>query len=1218
MSGYFSLNLKTCLLRGSKPPQGTYPSAFRQKPSALKALRPPIPGLRVERADSLFKPEIAQVSPEKIMAEQAREARIQQIVSSLPKPEVYLPGQKAKIVAPKKRSLIGPIAAGGLAALAATLIPSLAAASQGGALGGALVALTSSPLGIAALVGGGALLATFYVKYLFGFDKGMELRNANPGNPSLRRQLAMFSLIPLPILAGSGLLYLGACLLPWGTAPTFFALAGAGLVYGIYKTAQSIRQTIRANQQTITPGYKSNPKGILSTNILSHGVQGAEAAYIFYRGATLFELLAGVGSLVATCQVAGLLTLASGAASLGIPLFILTSIYLSFTSKKWNELQHKYGPRYDLSSGRGIRTVILAAAGCAAAGALIWGGAPVLLNIVLAVAFFYTEVHALIHNWSCQTGSREIIQTPPEEYSDTEVWNAARRPQSPWITAMKPSLDTKECMIPLLATLYLRKGTNWDFINIVSTKGVHADAWETHECMRFLREKQEAILEIIERAWTRIGLAPDLTDRYEELAAMYEEMANLWQRESAGDFSNLTVSELAGRTNVFRIASGSFCSAVSSPAEGTIHVPDNFERYLGEAIAYEGHKFRQTANEIRNRSSRSQAEIDEHLETLTRQYSVIFHAFAVHGQFRNTIADIRSSKIRKIDIFNQLSMTYKTGGSILRKNRHTGEYYWEFIPCKRIRALDTATNTLHWTNRADAELAAVETYSDVRHLDNTGLTDPAGPVHSREAYTYGAPRNGDHNTVVYENGRRETHTLNNGIVTVTDNGVPRDPNSDEVVWVPGMPITPQLEAALPAKWKDKGGKLHEDVVGPSLSHFFSSRYQTMLDGEHVGIIVSDFLAPMEKDIQDPYVFAIWKVPEQMSVPNALPLRESTADQLVRISPFYANFMFRVTEEDTGLTLYIPYDWKKNPRMMSGNFWKDTAHVELMSRDEFRRRFGRDCRDNHGDKHPNVIVAYDARGNKLGKPEEALPYSNFLRDPHAYSSVEFDRGLGRIGDMVFVGYTFQRPDGTRYLRWLPREKDWPEIETDENHQSFEVKGQKIVLRSCRWIGKRFYYDQSRLGLDPGNHENPNFEVTGIEGPQAFLGPNARSPFVIDRCRRNADGSLQRHDYAPFDGRIKNLDNVVDQRVIGSDLELTRITPDDKQVVELGTEESLNHPSTWISGTSINSHPTDRRKVRVTIDFTNPFDGSPAGTQDLDLDKNSFPDLDSIYQGGNSNP
>ncbi len=1248
-------------LRGPKVPQSFSSYFSKPKMSALKAPMPAsIPGLRVARADYSFSPKIEQISVEQKIAD----------LNAALKLEADLRQERIQ-AEPKKRSFLGKIAAASLAALSVTLIPKLAFA---GTLGGALAALASSPLGIAALVGGGALLLTFYVKYMFGFDKTMSERNNNPGDKTLLKQLAIFSAIPAAIAAGSGLLYLGACMLPWGAAPTFFALAGAGLVYGLYKTGKSIYQSIKANEQTITPGYKSRLRAIFGTNILSHGVQGAEAAYMFYRGATLFELLAGVSSYAINSIVAGgaagLAVFGTGALGLGGLIFLGTAFYLRFTSKKCNQMQHDQGRRFDLRSKRGIRTVLLAAAGSALAGGLLWSGAPIVINIALALAFFATEVHALVHNWSCQGGSREIIQTPPEEYSNKDVWNAARRPNSPWITVMKPGFEPREFIVPTYSILYLRKGVNWDF-NIIcgANMGLTFAFKENHEALEFLRNKQKAILDIVSRGRSRIGQASNPSARYQELAKLYEELAEHWSKESVGDFSNLTVTkEYRGKTNVF-----------SSPEA------DEVETYLGETIKYEGEKFIDLANKLRQRDplTMSREEIEEHLESLERQFSVIFHWFPPK-QFRNICPDVIRSKIREIDLFNQNSAKdFRSGASILRKNRFTGEYYWEILPTQRIWDLDTTTNKLNWRNRTRKEMSEVESYSDIRFVDNTNMTDPVGAQHERSAYTYGAMQPADSLEINFRDGSRLSFTRSGG--PSVGNQLRNNPDRDPVVWVPGMDLDPKIEAALPKDWKESNGKIH-DVFKPALFHFFGSKYQTMCDGEHADIITSDFLAPLEKDIKDPYIFTFWKVPEKVTVPNPENLKEEEGDHLVRISASYGNFCLRVKEKDSGKVLYIPYNWMKN-QQIKGPVWTEAQRIELISRKEFEKRYNTDPRDGHGDKLPYVIVPYDGNNNRLilsvnekgfkgigpdpkqiwndlisqgyldgdGKIQlkfdavrdnfilsinaskkevdeifkvllevyrTVLPYSYFLKEPSKYETAEFDRGLGRIGDMNFYAYTFLREDGTRYMRWLPKEDDWQEMDFDERHQRFEFKGKNVILHACRWIGKRFFFDKHRLVLNPGTKENPNFEVTGIEGPEAFLRSiGAKGKFVISRYIRNADGSLANIGYAPFTGSIQDLNHVVDQRINNDHLELTRITPDDKKVVALGNDAPLNHPSTWIESVSINNHQTDKKIkdpniIRLTLTYTNPFSKASAGTQDIDLDRRLFPDMNSIYREGNN--
>jgi len=1237
---------------GSRIPQRILPSIPHQNLSNFRPVAAdPHPGKTL-----LFRPQIVQVDVEQKIAE------IQGAANAAIKLEKNLEQKRTETQTSRSRTIMGTLAAGSLAALAITLIPKIAYA---GSLGGTLLSLASTPLGLAVLVGAGLTTLAFYVKYMFGFDKTMDARNANPGDSTLRKQLVVFSMIPLTILGGSGLLYLGACFLPWGAAPTFFILAGGGLIYGAYKFVRSVIQTVKANRQTISPGYKTNFRQILGTNLSSHLVQGAEAAYAFYRGATLFELIVGVVSYTVYSAVAAtsLASLGTGALALGLPLAVLTTAYLRFTSKKWNELQHEFSRRFDLSSARGIRNVALAIGGSLAAGVLLWNFHAPLINLGLALAFFFTEVHALVHNWSCQGGSREIIQVPPEEYSDSSVWGAARRPNSPWITVMKPGFDANDFIVPTYAILYLRKGVNWDF-NIISgiNLGVAGAFKDTHETLKFLRQKEGSILKLISVFESRINAARTLPDKYVALADLYEALAKHWDNESHGNFSKLAVTkDYAHKRDAF-----------SSPDA------NEFEKYLGECIRWEATKFRDQAQGLRSRStaSLSQAEINEHLDAFKKQYGLIFHWFPPK-QFRNICPDVIKSKIREIDLFNQLIRTFKTGASILRRNNRTGEYYWEILPCKRIRKLDPHTNTLSWVTRSKNEIDNTESYSDIRSVDNTGMADPTGPAHSREAYTYGNMTEGESISIDYKNGRRETFTMTSGRIVVTG---ARDPNSDAVVWMPGMPIDPALEAALPKDWKDKNGKIH-DVFKPALLHFFESRYQTMCDGEHADIITSDFLAPLEKDLKDSYIFGLWKVPEKIEVPNAEHLKERDNDRLVRISPSYANFMLRVKEADTGKVLYIPYNWMKNTKI-KGDVWSNIHQIELMSRDDFRARFGVEPRDGHGDKFENVIVPFSENNNplrvinrgktpkliwrkiidlgyvrevgdglglvtpkldaaiknneleqtlggkesdkiredlkKTARSPEVLPYSYFLKDPGKYAAAEIDRGLGRIGDMNFVAYTYERENKTRYMRWLPREKDWPELDFEERNERIDIRAGKIILHTCRWIGKRFAYDRHRMMLDPGSHEHPNFEVTEIKGPEQFL----RSIRAIGRFVLTVKDAAGRITYRPFAGRSNNSETVVDQRINGSNLELFHITQDEKRVLELGSDSNLingqplNHDSTWISSVRFSETIANPKRVCLTIDFVNPYNGSEAGTQTIELPKNLFPNLHSIYYNGNN--
>jgi len=1390
---------------GSRIPQRILPSIPHQNLSNFRPITvDPHPGKTL-----LLRPQIVQVDVEQKIAE------IQGAASAAVKLEKTLEHKRIEAQTSRSRTVMGTLAAGSLAALAITLIPKVAYA---GSLGSTLLSLASNPLGLAVLVGAGLTTLAFYVKYMFGFDKTMDARNANPGDSTLRKQLAVFSMIPLTILGGSGLLYLGACFLPWGAAPTFFILAGGGLIYGAYKFVRSVIQTVKANRQTISPGYKTNLRQIIGTNLSSHLVQGAEAAYAFYRGATLFELIAGVVSYTVYGAVAAtsLASLGTGALAIGLPLAVLTTAYLRFTSKKWNELQHEFGRRFDLSSARGIRNVALAIGSSLAAGALLWNFHAPLINLGLALAFFFTEVHALVHNWSCQGGSREIIQTPPEEYSDSSVWGAARRPNSPWISVMKPGFDANDFIVPTYALLYLRKGVNWDF-NIISgiNLGMAGAFKDTHETLKFLRRKEQLILHIISVYERRIHAAATLAGRYVELANLYEALALRWENESRGNFSSLTVTkDYARKRNAF-----------SSPDA------NEFEKYLGECIRWEATKFRDQAQRLRARptASLSQAEINEHLDAFKKQYGLIFHWFPPK-QFRNICPDVIKSKIREIDLFNQLIRTFKTGASILRKNRHTGEYYWEILPCSRIRKLDPHTNTLSWVTRSNDEIDNTESYSDIRDVDNTGMTDPTGPAHSRKAYTYGPMGLNDKQVINFKDGTHLTFTAARGPSAAAQ--LATHPDRDPVVWVPGMLIDPALEAALPKDWKDKKGKIN-DVFKPALFHFFESRYQTMCDGEHADIITSDFLAPLEKDLKDSYVLGLWKVPEKVEVPNAEHLKERDDDRLVRISPSYANFMLRVKEADTGKVLYIPYNWMKNTKI-KGDVWSNIHRIELMSRDDFRARFGVEPRDGHGDKFENVIVPFDQNGNRIrlitrgqfknpiasliwekligkkyvkevgdgtgfiqpsldaairedaitlnfsrkeldhalaefakselkrliaelvegklteenirklndafrgiitkardtlqrnaqnddelkaliknvienrstykqlkalpgvlskvliefktklelakasgeemaekeiektipevlkkirteelkesisaeefkksvdelhakevpeilkkipdilktsAKSAEVLPYSYFLKDPKEYESPEIDRGLGRIGDMNFVAYTYERENKTRYMRWLPRDKDWPELDFEERNERIDIRAGKIILHTCRWIGKRFAYDRHRLMLDTGSHEHPNFEVTEIKGPEQFL----RSIGAIGRFVFAVKDAAGRITYRPFTGRSNNSETVVDQRINGSNLELFHITQDDKRVLELGHDQNLlngqplNYPSTWINSVSINLHPTDRNQARIEIRFVNPFTGAAMGTQDIDIQRGLLPNLSSIYRNGNN--
>ncbi|MFA5840454.1 MAG: hypothetical protein WC890_07425 [Candidatus Margulisiibacteriota bacterium] len=1107
----------------------------------------------------------------------------------------------------KTTGSIGVVALGSLLALS---IPKLALA---GTLGGSVLAIASSPLGLMGLVGGGLLLATFYIKYMFGFDKTMDKRNDNVGDPTLKNQIIAFSFIPMSIITGSGLCYLGSLLLPWGITPSFLGIAAVGIGVGTFSAVKSIYQSFKIKQQTITPGFKSNLRQIFETNLLSHAVQGAEAAYMFYRGATVFEIIIGAGAFAA--KVIGATSLASlgaGVLWVGVPLFLLGSFHKRFVAHKMNEAKTDFGPRYDFSSARGRRAILFTALGSAVLGVTAWCFAMPAVNITLALAFFFVETHALIHNWSGQSGSREIIASLPEEYAEAEVWRAARRPTSPHITMIKPGFGAADYILPTNAIIYLRKGVNMDFsLNFAPNMGMPGEFKDAYVAFDFLRQKEAAILDLVDARHDAIirlrASGGTLTSQYRELARLYEDLAKHWQVEAQGNFSTLSVTPYAGKSDVYSCADAS-----------------QAERYYGQAIAWEGEKFQRQADSLMGRTrGLSEAEIDEHLQALEKQYSIIFHIFAPK-QFRNYTPDVIKSKIREIDLFNHLTDKVKHGASILRRNRLTGEFYWELVPAKRGIRFNPSDNTKAWRNRPDTELHAVESNSDIAYFENSTLPDPLpdnrGRLHLRSSYTYGPNCGATTNLIVFKNPT-ETH--------------------DEVVWVPGMQLDPAIAAQLPKEWKRTDGQIDEAFT-PGLIHFFESRYQTMCDGEHADINTSDFLAPLERDIKKAFAFVMWRVPEKTTVPNPMnlrgnndpqgDLRESQADRLVRISASYAPFGLQVTEAATGKRLTIPYNWAKT-RNIPAAVWSETHSIRLMTREDFKAEYGKEARDNHGDKLPYVIVPLDASGKKLGKPELVLPYSYFLGHPTEYSEAQFDRTLGRIGNSNFNAYTFERSDGTRYMRWLPREEDWPEMEFGEQYQTHEIKGKEIVLHACRWIGKRFNIDDQQLAINAGQQDSPNFKITAIERDshlipateaascellQALAKSKGRQVLVrFTRSQKNNSRLTSRH-YVEFRGKVRNMEGVVAQRICGDELELIRIQASDKRVIELGTDQQLldgkplMFPSTWINATRVRKHPSDSSKVDVELRFKNPYSGADEGTQLITMDRKLFPDIEKIYQ------
>ncbi|MBU0502559.1 MAG: hypothetical protein KJ811_04895, partial [Candidatus Margulisbacteria bacterium] len=1071
--------------------------------------------------------------------------------------------------------------------------PALTKLAAAGTIGG-LVAVASTSIGAAGLA---VLGLAVYTKHMFAFDKSMQKRNANPGDFTFIKQMATFaSLTAAPLLIGSGMVYFAATLLPFAVAPTFGVLAGAGVVYGLIQATRGAIKSKKVADQTITQGYKAGGwRQIIETNFHSYAVQGTEGAYTFYRGATLSVLFYQIaGDAFSTIVGAGLAGAGSGVLMVGIPLFLLISSYCRIVSKRRNELQTDYGFLFDMKSSQGRRNILIAAVGCAAAGALLPSLAPLAITAIAALAFFTAESHGFVHNFVAQRSSREVIHKAPNEYPETEIWQASQRPDSPWITILKPRFLMDEFFVFCIGTLFMREGTNWDFLNIFSTSGHHKDLAVEKECKRFYREKQQAILDIVLGFKDRIQKEPKLANKYLLLSKMYTAMAEHWEKESEGDFSNFSIpgNKHSGQRSVF----------ASEKA-------NNLEKYVGKLIKYKAKKFRAEAEKLRSRryntSSLSEEEIAEKLECLELQYSAIFHTFC-SNMHRNVTYDSKRSKIRKVDFYNMLVATFKTGGSILKRNRNTGKFYWEILPCRRIRKLDQKTNTLNWVDRDDTEmtetitnlgriqrLGGVETYSEVAYIDNRGMSDPKGAVHTEEAYTYDNMKPGEFQTIVFKDGRQQTFHADGRVTWQTANGRDFIPNgtkpeiietqknnkgetvrlydngtkevydtagnlkttieADEVVWIPGMRLPAELEKDLPAKFRGPDGKVHEDVVRPTLTHFFESKYQTMLDGEHVDITLSHYLARLEDDLKTPYVTAMYKVPEKVSVPSAMHLRETPgSDRLVRVHGSLTPFMIRVKEKGDDREFYLPYNFKKSA-LFSDDFWAHVTGVKLMTRKDFKDNYGVAATDNRGDRHPCVIVPIDADGNRIRtlsakalmgcvegkdafekaanahklfkqlvkwgylkhvsgeaevsvgiiqpaldnaltnqslamKPTKALttvltkaansgqvmPYSFHLKSPKKYESIEFDRGLGRCGDRHMVAYTFEREDGSSYMRWLPKpgDADWPEIDFTEKHQRHEVKGDQIIVHACRWIGKTFSFDKHRLGIDAGTHDNPN--------------------------------------------------------------------------------------------------------------------------------------------------
>jgi len=1272
---------------------------------------------------------------------------VEQIIAQQTTPtvrETRNPARSFRIIPPSKKNTVESIGAAALAALAITAIPKVAFA---GTLGVTLAGLAATPLGAAGIATGVALLISLYVKHMFSFDKSMQKRNANPGDFTFAKQLATFGgMVSVPLIVGPGLVYLAVSLSSLPATPVFLGLAGAGLLYGVVQATRGAIKTKKSFDQTITQGYKVGGwRQIITSNYHSYMVQLSESAYTFYRGATLSVLFYEIatettGKIVA----AGLGGATSHLLYFGLPLFLLVSSYSRIVSKRRNELQSDFGFRYDLKTRQGIRNVMIAVGACAAIGVVAAPVASYAITVIAALAFFSTEAHGFVHNFRAQSSSRDVIHKAPNEYSDSEIWQTSQRPKSPWITILKPRFNMDEFFVFCVGTLFMREGTNWDFLNIFSTMGRHKDLAVEKECKRFYREKQQRILDIVAVHKQQIEtLDPSrLRDKYILLGKLYEALAAHWEKEAEGDFSSFSVpgNKYSGRANVF-----------------TSDKANNLEKYLGKLFQYKAKKMRAQGEKLqRRRHGLTEAEISERLEGLERQYSAIFHTFNVN-MHRNSSYDSKRSKIRKVDFYNMLTATFKTGASVLKKNRLNGEYYWEMIPCRRVLKLNHESQTLGWDNRSEAEmtetvtnlgriqrLGGVETYSDLACLDNTRVSDPTGSLYTDEGYNYGHMKSGESQTVEFKDGRQktfhadgrvtwktsdgrafipdpaqphiiETQTNKKGeTVFLFDNGtkqildqsgeVKKTIEADEVIWVPGMPLPAELEADLPAEFRGADGKVHEDVIKPTLTHFVGSKYQTMLDGEHVDITLSHYLARLEEDLQNPYVVAMYKVPEKVTVPNALHLKENETDRLARVHGSLTPFMIRVKEKGDGREYYLPYNFKKSG-LFNDDFWAHVTDVKLMSREEFVDEYGVVASDGHYDRHPNVIVPFDSNGNRVrtlsakalmrgvagknafekaanaeklfnelvklgylkhvsGEGEvsvgivqpslekairdnslpgvlasnpaakaiaenavnsgQVMPYSFFLKDPEQYKSIEFDRGLGRCGDRHMVAYTFERADGSRYMRWLPKpgDSDWPEIDFTEKHQRLEIKGDKIIVHACRFIGKRFSIDKHRLGLDSGTHDKPNFAVIGIEGPERFV--QGKNRFVLARTHtRTVDGHPER-SHTVFDYKGKDLISVIDQRQIdGQTLEIVKATTEDKRVVKLGATDQLNFEPSFIESVKLEPATSDD-KVCVTITYKNPYTGEAIEgrdrTQKVYFDRKTAglpKDLNSVYnKGGNS--
>jgi hypothetical protein len=95
-------------------------------------------------------------------------------------------------------------------------------------------------------------------------------------------------------------------------------------------------------------------------------------------------------------------------------------------------------------------------------------------------------------------------------------------------------------------------------------------------------------------------------------------------------------------------------------------------------------------------------------------------------------------------------------------------------------------------------------------------------------------------------------------------------------------------------------------------YFFYDRgpFQSLSDAEQVDLIVTDFLANYEADMENPYIFLQWRIKEKRKFPADRKMLDSPNDKVMMVSPTIAFFTLRVTEAGTGRKLHIPYNKQK--------------------------------------------------------------------------------------------------------------------------------------------------------------------------------------------------------------------------------------------------------------------------------------------------------------------